>query len=64
MILDPRPKNLNFFDHHCKGKVFTAHFLCRKFSSNVFGVSSVAAWMDATGFPRLRKNRLSPKGTS
>jgi len=40
--LDPQPKSVNVFVHHCKGKIFTNIFYARKFVSNVFGLGSVA----------------------
>jgi len=40
------------------------HFLYRKFASNVFSLSSMAVWMDATGFPSLEKSGFSPETTS
>jgi len=32
----------------------------KMFVSNIFGLSCVAVWMDATGFPSLRKKRVFP----
>ena len=33
-------------------------FLCRQFLSNVLGLSSMAVWIDATGFHSLREKRF------
>ena len=60
----PKKGSVNFFDHHCKGKVFTNIFFCRKFVSNVSGLGSIAYWMDATRFSSLREKRISQEMTS
>ena len=40
---------------------FSPTFVCRKFVCNVFGLSSVAVWMDATCFPRLPEKKFPPQ---
>jgi len=57
---NPKKASVNFFYHHCKGKVFTNIFLCRKCVSNVFGLSSVAYSMDTTRFSSLCQTRFLP----
>ena len=54
----PTKQNFNFFYHYFAGNVFTNIFLCRKYVSNVFGLVSVACWMDATKFCSLREKRI------
>jgi len=36
------------------------HFLCGKIICTVFGLSSMAFWMDAIGFPDLRESLFPP----
>jgi len=60
----PKKASVNFYDHHCKGNVFTNIHLYRKCVSNVFGLGSVAYWMGTVRFSSLCKTRFCSEMSS